>query len=386
MKRPLWIVGCVLAGTCAQQLHAQGQPVQQAPAQRVCPVSDDRFKKAQEIFARIAEVLRHPRCINCHGAEDPFAKNTNHSGGTYDVARDEDGNADDEKTFGECQNCHSDFKGWITPPPGIFFVNLDNTGLCMLLKTIAPKLLIGHFENDEGPNNPQFIAEGFKGTRGGAGDAPEPIVGVTQAQLTQLVRDWIGALGSGNGKIGDGDNKPSTDCGCVQHHYAIRGLYSANFSTGPVVQAQELAIMGPTDIPIAIHDDRLTFEGEGTLPFAAGGFVNAAGKAFCTAQSQGGMRVKVSGKIIEDRDQVMLELRNVSPLTGTTGERCSVPYFGAIDYAGALKGGDPAALGFLLDDRIGAQKDAPFPLPAPGMVAKVRVMIVELATPPASSK
>ncbi len=261
MRRELWTVGCLLASAALVQVYAQDQPPQPG-TERVCAVSDDRFKRAQAIFAKMAEVLRQPRCINCHGAENPFRKGTEHTGGTYELKMDKNGEVDEKTTFHACQQCHGAFPDWRIPTSDKNFINLDDTGLCKLIKDqlVRGDDLVDHFTRDRGGT--PFIEEAFKGTRGLKGqgldmvdDNPVPIRIITHQGLINLAKDWIDALGSGNGTIGDGETRPPTDCGCVQHHYALKLAVSVRINSS----AEHLTIRNGGDdppIPIVFNDDR----------------------------------------------------------------------------------------------------------------------------------
>jgi hypothetical protein len=373
MKWRSWMVFCTLAGVCAAQPRAQGQPAQQGPPKRVCPLSDNQLKKAQDIFAKIADVLRHPRCINCHGAEDPFDKekaSETHSGGFYKVAVDEGGDVDEEKTNAQCtKDCHAGFPGWSMAPNAVFFVGLDNTGLCKLMKF---KNVVAHFRNDEGGT--QFIAEAFTGRRGLAGQGldmvgdenPAPVPNTTQPQLTQLVSDWIGAMG---GKF-QGDER----CGCEPVHFAVGVLYHANINMGSVLQ--QLTEMGPIDVPITFHDDG-TYEGTGQLPLAGAGRDRG-----CASQSEGSLNIRISGKAVEDEtnSSMHIELTNTGPATGTTGVQCPM-YSGVFP----LQGGNKRLVTFDAQGRAGEKAEAPFPL-GPLVDAHVQVQIIDLSSPAAPAK
>ena len=75
--RALWIacVICVSGATACQAIDLQDH--------RMCTISDENFLTAATLFTSMALVFRNPRCINCHGAVDPFAANTSHAGGGH---------------------------------------------------------------------------------------------------------------------------------------------------------------------------------------------------------------------------------------------------------------------------------------------------------------
>lgn len=263
-----------------------------AGAQRICTIPDAKMADAQAIFAKITAVLRQPRCINCHGGQNPFTADTQHEGGTYDVIKDPSGFVLEDKTFVACQTCHGDLKGWQMAPDDMSFVGKDDPALCKLLKFQLRngENVIDHFTNDRGGT--PFIEVAFKGTRGldEQGRAlvnnyrPEPIQGATQSDLISWGRQWLTDLGSVEGPIG-GDGH--TDCGCVKHHYALQvhsratidmqGIhYDAGFASEPLV-------------PIIFDEGGRTFHSETTT-------VGQAGVLGGTCSGQGGASVALSAK------------------------------------------------------------------------------------------
>jgi len=344
----------------------------------VCPLSESQTQNAIAAFAKMVPTFtEEPRCVNCHGGVDPFLNPESHAGGEM-------------KEGDDCGECHDNMpprangtpSTWRMATRAHFFLGKDTKTLCEQMKSafFVPSAFLGHMKNDNGSD--AFVETAFLGTRGlnEAGQAlafgkkyePQQPTKVTAAELNAQANAWIAAMG---GKF-QGDDR----CGCEPVKQAIRVFYTANLSMGAMFQ--ELAVMGPVDLPITFHDDH-TFEGEGTLPFAAAGFVFSV----CAAQSQGGMKIKISGKAVEeavegpeDIHKMNVELTNVTPATGTTSVRC--PY---ISWQGALKPGDKVDLNFNLQGLMGEEKTAPFPLPAP-VVAKVQVKIVELGAQPATPK
>jgi hypothetical protein len=154
------------------------------------------------------------------------------------------------------------------------FTGKDSTALCKLLKSKEDlgKNLVDHFDHDRG--GVQFIEEAFKGTRGlnaegqaDVGDVPLPIRGITHKEFTQLGKDWLAALGSGDGRIGFHDG----DCGCVQHHYALKIHSEVTVAAGPVSVDNNTAARDPV-IPIVFNDDRTfsTKPGTATDPLKIG--------------------------------------------------------------------------------------------------------------------
>src|SRR5215472_12584156 len=66
----------------------------------VCPLSEEQTQKAIAAFAELAPIFQQPRCINCHGAVDPFDKPGTHPGGDLD-----------RKDNTDCGTCHDALEG-----------------------------------------------------------------------------------------------------------------------------------------------------------------------------------------------------------------------------------------------------------------------------------
>jgi hypothetical protein len=268
------------------------------PAQQpICKLSDYRFSKAQALFAKIANVFRQPRCANCHGGVDPFAQNTQHAGGTYDVGKTSDGDVNPDTTFGPCQSCHGDFLNWRTAPPDLSFIGKDDVTLCRQIKTNlrTGEEFIAHLQHDG--RNPHFIEVGFRGTRGLNEEGrslvdhyrPEPIQGVTHGQLVSWGSDWLSQLDSTSGLIADG---PGSDCGCVQHHYALQVHDSATINMNGVHWETGFA----TDPIVRIFfDDDGGFRGR----TVAASQVGAGTAGPCTIQGGGQMAVSAKGQLTD---------------------------------------------------------------------------------------
>lgn len=350
-----------------------------ASAQRpLCTIPDAKFAKAQKTFTRIANVFRNPRCNNCHGGLDPFAANTPHAGGTYQVQRDINGDPTDA-SFRECETCHGAFKGWQLAPGFMAFNGKNDTELCKLLKlTLASgDQVIDHFTRDRGL--PPFIEVAFQGTRGldDAGQAlvdhyhPEPIQDATQGQLISWGRQWLDELGSGDGPIG-GDS--GSDCGCVPHHYALQvhsratidmqGIhYDAGFASDPLV-------------PIIFDEGERTFHSETTT-------VSQAGVLGGTCSGQGGASVALSakGRVVEgpsiNESGNPIQIMKVTINAESSGISASVSCPGGSMSVGGLSG--PGSRDFELPAQVdGKSKEFPALPGVPGGGGTFWVKIVQV--------
>lgn len=321
--------------------------------------------------------FHHKRCVNCHGGVDPFT-GANHGGGKVDIT-------EDQMEQGACNVCHDKLPPlrsgktpvWKLPVlPDHSFVNRDAQTLCEMMKKAfnafpSPGTQFEfHILEDNGKTDFQMIA--FAGTRGVSDRPPEPIEGLTLGGFFDQAIAWVDAMG--------GEFKGDERCGCEPLQFAVRIKYMASWEVGGI--SQGIGQMGPVDIPIHFHDDG-TYEGQGTLPFAAKGSAHA-GPAYCADQSQGGMQVKVSGKAVEDpqKHQMHIELTNLTRNTGATAQACNVPYGSGVF---ALNGGDKATFGFDVIGRVGDTLATPFPLPTPFVKAVLSVEVVDQSAQPATA-
>ncbi|MFY9531553.1 MAG: hypothetical protein WBC04_14565 [Candidatus Acidiferrales bacterium] len=316
-----------------------------------------------------------PRCVNCHGAIDPFAPGTLHGGPRVGQ----------QAAGSDCSICHSNLppqeKGkaeWRVPDADFLFQGRSATTLCKQMKRSFSKAenFVLHILNDNGNTN--FNGVAFLGTRGlnelgqslvEPSYVPQPPEGITLDEFLQQSQEWVAAMG--------GEFKGDFNCGCEPVHYAIRVQYIAQIQMGTLLQT--MANMGPVDIPITFHDDG-SFEGQGILPFSAKGSARAGPRA-CNGQSQGAMMIKVSGNAIEDfkNKHMHIEVTNLTPESGSTAEQCNFPPWGGNF---RLIGGDKATFGFDLVGRVGEAKLVAVPLPGPGINARLGVEVVELGSQP----
>jgi hypothetical protein len=344
--------------------------------QRMCVVPDAKMEDAKATFAKIAAVLRHPRCINCHGAQSPFTPNTQHEGGAYDVIKDPSGFVLEDKTSAACETCHGDLKGWRMAPDDMSFVDHEDVDLCILLKMklhTGPNV-IQHFTNDLGGT--PFIEVAFQGTRGlnEQGRAlvdnyhPEPIEGISQSQLISLAHRWLSDIDSEQGLIGGDRN---TECGCVPHHYALE------FHDHESLDIQGVHWeMGLTSDPLVrlIFDDSGTFHSETTTASRPG----AGTTGPCKIQSGGSVTVSAKGRLADttsvDRYRNPLAMMKVAITEQTVGVSAGVECpKGALSTN--LPGGS-GSLDFELQAVVGA-KSPEIPT-VPGVRGTIWVKIIQI--------
>ncbi len=139
-----------------------------------------------QLFQKLLPVVRHPRCINCHGGVNP-GDSTKHGGGAITVEA--------------CEQCHNDVSHWDLPSRDHFFVGKTDQELCSIFAEFAEKqgharFIDKHLRGDE------LIIAGFKGVMGGARnpgyvDPPKPPQPPAdppaggQDAFVRLGQDWI---------------------------------------------------------------------------------------------------------------------------------------------------------------------------------------------------
>jgi hypothetical protein len=214
-----------------------------------CPLSAQQERKAVKAFKGLAPVFQEPRCLNCHGAVNPFSQNGGHGGGYIDIraetkkflaqpdfqsaltimsdptgaiaaktiaglkqiaespAQISDNDLIRQKAFDPmrkaCKECH--ISSWIIPMRDNHFVGRSTKQMCVHMKTSSltnrPDLFLRHMQDDE------LVLEGFKGRKGlleaGGSEPPQ----MSLATLAKYANDWIEAMG---GKFHD-----PPDCGCT---------------------------------------------------------------------------------------------------------------------------------------------------------------------------
>jgi hypothetical protein len=331
----------------------------------VCPLSDEQIQKSIDAFAKIVPTLtEEPRCLNCHGGVDPFAKPTNHGGDTVDPATD-------------CDDCHSELPAktggapskWRLATPQHFFKNKDAKTLCKQMRDVFKQGadFIGHLVDDNG--NSKFTEVAFLGTRG-LNDRgrnlvdnyhDEPPQRITQGGLINFGTAWIEAMG--------GEFKGDLDCGCEPSHFAARVSYEQTINT-PFFQGVKK--MGPVDIPIKFHDDG-SFEGEQTV------YINGDNMGYlCTSQSRASMTLRVNGKATEEwqKNQMHLQLESGSPLRGSASAQCP-----AISRNMTFAGGSQSVLEKDVQGRIGDSMMFKPSVGLPGIDTVIRAEIVKAGAP-----
>jgi hypothetical protein len=163
-----------------------------ACSSRPAKVPDPAPKRSEAIFVEIAQVLTHPRCVNCHPADDVPRQGDTHAIHDPPVTRGETNRG----VVGMlCQTCHQDrhvelarvpgAPNWQLAPREMAWLGKTAGQICAQLKD--PKRNGGrtlaqvkhHLEHDA------LVAYGWAP---GANRAPAP---GTQAQFAQKFQAWI---------------------------------------------------------------------------------------------------------------------------------------------------------------------------------------------------
>lgn len=200
-----------------------------------CTLTRQQKVAAVKAFKKLAPIYHDPRCVNCHGAVNPFAPTGGHGGGYIDireearsflnpaaapgdlVAIDPAGQTRELQDIREiaespvaitdndvirrkaqapmqkaCRECHVD--DWIIPMSHNHFVGRSWKSLCVHMKTSSltnsPDQFLRHMQDD------RQVILGFKGERG----LNTPTRGEPPAMpfdtMARHANDWIEAMGA----------------------------------------------------------------------------------------------------------------------------------------------------------------------------------------------
>jgi len=326
----------------------------EAPGGEVCALSDKQQADAPKAFAQMVSTFQHPRCMNCHGAVDPYS-GKNHMGG--------------KKLRENCGGCHRLPQGeWDTPEAGLFFTGKDAVQLCRQMKRTLPdgSAFIAHITEDRGRT--PFIQTAFAGTRAlnnlgqqmyerrtGKEYRPEPPP-ITHDAFIAQAEAWIDAMG---GKF-QGD----PDCGCVPHHYSLSiDMESQGFTAGSL--ASHTTMSSHADIPLKFKDDA-SFEADVRVPITITGYergqrsLHTGKPEDCTITGTMATKYKLSGTVDEARAVLHLvssngsfggsgtatcsdgtTVTNPSPSIATPGMTWDIPSRVDVDYDFPMPGQNP---------------------------------------------
>jgi hypothetical protein len=139
-----------------------------------------------QLFQKLLPVIRHDRCMNCHGGVDPIS-GEDHEGGAIDTVST-------SKGFEACGKCHKTHPDWHRPSEDHFFVGKSDQELCRLFEDFASKMghpffISNHLKGDE------FIIAAFAALMGGARAPkdfdPQDKPPMDQAAFIQVAKDWL---------------------------------------------------------------------------------------------------------------------------------------------------------------------------------------------------
>ena len=131
------------------------------------------------IFAKMMPVLSHDRCVNCHGATNPYT-------GDYHPGAVPRGTA--------CLQCHTASVRWDVTPPIIAFFKKTTRQLCYHFSEVVPvgEETATHLETDD------LIGLAFAGRRGNAvGPEYTQKPPMTRAAFVRAYRNWVQQTGGG---------------------------------------------------------------------------------------------------------------------------------------------------------------------------------------------
>ena len=152
----------------------------------------DRAERSRALFAEIAKVLQHPRCVNCHTPDETPRQGDTHELHDPPVAR---GSADRGVVGMQCQTCHQDHNlelarvpgapGWHLAPLAMVWLDRSPHEICEQIKDRTRNGDRSLAEIHEHIAKDRLVAWGWSP---GWGRTPAP---GTQAQLAELAAAWI---------------------------------------------------------------------------------------------------------------------------------------------------------------------------------------------------
>ena len=318
--KSMLILGLLVVGTAVFFLvfsnQSQAGAVESAffstesDSELMCSLSESQQKMSADAFAEMMPTFQHPRCANCHGGVRPFAANTTHAGGKFDLVLDAHGDALIEKTFGGCQNCHGGLPGWEVPTIDLSFVGKDALTLCKQMKGefSSAENFMDHLTRDRGKT--PFIAAAFAGMRGlnqegsdfyealnDKKPVPEPPP-ASHAALISQGQSWVDAMG--------GEFKGGESCGCEPQQYAIRldEVFTGNFiyDGGSIIWDGSAHVQ----IPITFKDDG-SFTGETRADRTIS--ATLAGLVDCSTSVTYSVRWVVEGRMNEEDQTITFSVQ-----------------------------------------------------------------------------
>lgn len=236
------IVGLVLMPAVVSATLFALVPQRAQAAEYACPLKAGQKVAAVKAFKRLALIFQEPRCVNCHGAVNPFSRTSEHGGGHVDIRKETreflnlagfesflispnantvgrlkevaasasditDNDVVRQKAFEPmlraCRVCHID--SWIIPMRENYFVNRSAKEMCIHIKTSSltnsPVSFLRHMQDDE------LVLAGFKGRRGLLEPVTPELPTMRFDTMTRHANDWVEAMGR--------EFHQPADCGCT---------------------------------------------------------------------------------------------------------------------------------------------------------------------------
>lgn len=228
-----------------------------------CKLSPRQQADSVKAFRSLYPIFQDPRCLNCHGAVNPFSPAGGHPGGVIDIREeardflkradlqsalvsiDDVGRARELQGIREiaegsgaitsndvirlkaqkpmqeaCAQCH--VGEWHMPMSHNFFVGRDWKAMCVHIKTSSftsdPGSFLAHMQDDS------LIRIGFKGLRGLL-TPPDPLPpAMPFSSMEKHANDWVAAM--------DGKFYPPETCGCEYEGLVVEMRHRLFFNPG----------------------------------------------------------------------------------------------------------------------------------------------------------
>lgn len=228
------LVGAVVAagGAGTGSVPGAPPPSRLVPA-AACPLTPTQERAAVLAFEEMIPVIRHPRCMNCHGGVNPLVPYAQggHMGGFIDTTKIPHSSVQTIRAV--CAECHTELPVWDTPGAPMLWVGKSDKQICMQFKrlSIDPADFIAHITDDRG--GVAFIDAAFKGERA-LDDASKDIPGDDYGKPFKVDpppgthNDFIGQGTRWASTVGPKGWNATPDCGCDVHATGWVGTATAS--------------------------------------------------------------------------------------------------------------------------------------------------------------
>jgi hypothetical protein len=296
-KSPTFVFFAVIVLTASGPGWCQA-PVTQTDRRTVCSLSEQHETEAPKAFEAMMPTFQHPRCINCHGATDPFT-DKNHGGGEIPRPIEKEGH----DPFGACSDCHT-LPGWKIPDQRIFFVGKDAVQLCGQMKREMSDAssFLAHITEDRGRT--PFIDVAFQGTRAIEGLKPEPPPPFSHAAFVSEAEGWVSAMG--------GAFRGDEGCGCTPHHYLLTVEMQYGWKQAAPTGAKFSPSVGRATVPMVFTDDG-SFTSEASLTLSVNA-IQSGRRMSCTLTGEQNVNLKIEGTV--DDQQKIIHIKTAVYMMG----------------------------------------------------------------------